>query len=107
MNNDMKKIFIAEDDEDILGILRIMLGNHGYEIIQSNDPGDIFRNEKNELPDLILLDIWMSGIDGRDICGQLKKNERTKTIPVIFISANSNIEEISKEYGADGFISKP
>jgi len=49
----------------------------------------------------------MSGIDGRDICKQLKENERTKNIPVVFLSANSRINEITEEYQARDFIAKP
>jgi DNA-binding response OmpR family regulator len=106
MQNNLKKIFIADDDPDILDIIKIMLQTQGYTVITSNNANDIF-NYKEDLPDLILLDIWMSGLDGRDICERLKKNNITKDIPLIFISANSSIEEITKQYHADGFISKP
>jgi DNA-binding response OmpR family regulator len=107
MFNKVKKIFIADDDPDILDILSMMLETQGYMVIKSNNANSIFEYNKDELPDLILLDIWMSGLDGREICEKLKRNKLTKNIPVIFISANSSIEEITKEYNANGFISKP
>jgi CheY-like chemotaxis protein len=62
---------------------------------------------KEDLPDLILLDIWMAGIDGREICKHLKNQSLTKYIPIILISANSDTEEIAKQAGADDFICKP
>jgi CheY-like chemotaxis protein len=102
-----KKIFIADDDADILEVISLMLETQGYKVVTNNNSKDILEYIKDELPDLILLDIWMSDLDGRTICGQLKNNNLTKDIPVIFISANSNIKEITKEYNADGFISKP
>jgi DNA-binding response OmpR family regulator len=106
MQNNLKKIFIADDDPDILDIIKMMLQTQGYTVVISNNANDIF-NYKDKLPDLILLDIWMSGQDGRDICKRLKENQLTKDIPLIFISANSNIEEITKKHHADGFIPKP
>ena len=102
-----KKIFIADDEVDILEILQLMLDRHGYEVTASTDPFVVFNYGATELPDLVLLDIWMNGLDGRDICRQLKANPITAHIPVIFISANSNIEDISKECDAQGFIAKP
>lgn len=102
----MKKIFIADDDPDILEILSLMLKMAGYETRPTINANDIF-DFSNGLPDLILLDIWMSGIDGREICKQLKANERTKDIPVVFLSANSRINEITEEYHARDYIAKP
>jgi DNA-binding response OmpR family regulator len=106
MNNKLKKIFIADDDKDILDIMNIMLQTRRYEVEATTNATDIF-DYKEKLPDLILLDIWMSGIDGREICRQLKTNPLTKNIPVIFISANSSIKSITEEYNADDYIAKP
>lgn len=107
MNQDAKKIFIADDEVDILDILQLMLKTHGYEVTATTNPDIIFDYSQNELPDIILLDIWMSGIDGRDVCKKLKQTSLTKDIPVIFISANSNIVEITAACKADGYIAKP
>ena len=102
----MKKIFIADDDPDILEILTLMLKSAGYETHATSNANDIF-DYKNNFPDLILLDIWMSGIDGREICRQLKETDLTKNIPVVFLSANSRINEITAEYQARDYIAKP
>lgn len=102
-----KKIFVADDDKDILHIIRLMLQTKGYTVITSINANELFEYNEADLPDLILLDIWMSGLDGRKICTALKENPLTKHIPVLFVSANSNIEEITEEYKADGFIAKP
>jgi DNA-binding response OmpR family regulator len=58
-------------------------------------------------PDLIFLDIWMSGMDGKIICKELKSNPATSDIPVVLFSANRDTREISKECGADDYILKP
>lgn len=107
MKNGVKKIFIADDDYDILEILELMLKTQGYNVNVSSSASELFEFSAEQMPDLILLDIWMSGIDGRDICIKLKNNDLTKNIPVLFISANSNIEMIAKECKAEGFIAKP
>lgn len=107
MENEVMKIFVADDDPDILEILQLMLRTRGYHVEVSNNGTELFNYTPSEMPDLVLLDIWMSGIDGREICARLKNNESTKDIPVLFISANSNIQSIAKESGADGFIAKP
>jgi CheY-like chemotaxis protein len=107
MNNHPRKIFIADDDPDILEILKLMLQTRDYVVTTTTNANDIFGYDPGDLPDLIILDIWMCGLDGRDICDMLKKEKKTRHIPVIFISANSNIEEISKEHNARGFVAKP
>ena len=105
--HDPKKIFVADDDPDILNIIRMMLQTRGYSVVTSKNADELFSYEQNDLPELILIDIWMAGSDGRDICSRLKKNRSTSKIPVIFISANSHIAAITKDYLADGFIAKP
>jgi CheY-like chemotaxis protein len=62
---------------------------------------------KKVFPDLLLLDMWMSGEDGREICRYLKKEAETKHIPIIMISAGRDIKEAAKEAGADDFLAKP
>lgn len=107
MQDELKKIFVADDDPDILDILEMMLQTRGYMVSVSSNANELFDYSQDQLPDLVLLDIWMSGLDGRDICARLKENNLTKHIPVLFISANSNIKAITKEYNADGYIAKP
>jgi DNA-binding response OmpR family regulator len=102
-----KKIFIADDDVDILSILQLMLQTKGYIVHATTNANDIF-NYKSELPDLILLDIWMTGgVDGREVCSRIKENDLLKNIPIVFISANSSIKEMTEEYHAQDYIAKP
>jgi DNA-binding response OmpR family regulator len=106
MTSKKGKIFVADDDEDILDIISMILQTAQYDVQASTNAYDIFESTDN-LPDLILLDIWMSGLDGREVCRKLKSSPLTKEIPLFFISANSGIEEITRECQADGFIAKP
>ena len=101
-----KKILVIDDDEAIVDALRLMLQTADYDVMTSTD-GKILSSMKTDFPDVILLDIWMSGIDGRDISRYIKKSEVMKHIPVIMISANKDTEKIAREEGADDFLSKP
>lgn len=101
-----KKILVADDDPAILDVIQLMLEDEGYEVETSVDGETIYTMER-EYPDLLLLDIWMSGVDGRDICKYVKKNKHLKDIPILMFSANKDGAKIAHEAGAEGFIAKP
>lgn len=106
MGERKKKILIADDDPGILDALSLFLEDVGYEVETTNDGGSVLKFQ-NGHPDLLLLDIWMSGWSGRDICLSLKSQEATRHLPIILISANDEAERIAWEAGADDFIAKP
>ena len=105
-SNGKTKIMVVDDDVAILDSLKMLLEEFGYEVETTVDGWAAYELKK-ALPDLILLDIWMSGVDGRDVCKYLKKQKQTKHIPIIMFSANKDTSEIAKISGADDFISKP
>jgi len=104
--NKVKKVMIADDDPGILDAVSIMLEFEGYDVKSTLNGAELL-NMDTDLPDVLLLDIWMSGIDGRDICRQLKQKPVTSGMPVILISASKDIERSALEAGADGFLAKP
>ena len=104
--NSKKRILVVDDNTAILDALKIMLEDADYEVETTVD-GATVKDMVEPLPDLLLLDIWMSGVDGRDVCRHLKSTPATKHIPVIMISAAKDTEQIAKDSGADDFISKP
>jgi CheY-like chemotaxis protein len=101
-----KRILIAEDDPAILDVLQLILEEGGYAVESVADEAAL-SDFPNGHPDLLLLDIWMSGWDGREICRSLKGREETKHLPILLCSANRDGEQIAREVGADGFIAKP
>jgi len=101
-----KRILVADDDAAIVDCLQIILEDANY-IVETSTNGDTIPKVKRFRPDLILLDVWMSGEDGRNICKFLKSQEQTKNIPIIMISATSYIEESTRKAGAEDFIPKP
>ena len=97
---------IADDDPGIVDAVEIILDFEGYEVSSTVKGSTVF-DMKTEFPDLLLLDIWMSGSDGRDICRELKQRTDTRSIPIIMISASRDIERSAYEAGADDFLAKP
>lgn len=107
MNVNRKKILVADDDTDILDAMKIVLEEMGnYETVTTSQPETVFHH-KNPLPDLILLDLWMSGVKGSDICRALKSDQQTQNIPVILFSASPDVREEAEESGADDYTTKP
>ncbi|MFD2871020.1 response regulator transcription factor [Mucilaginibacter ximonensis] len=101
-----KKIMIADDDPGIVDAIEMLLEFEGYQVTSTVDGADVL-DLTDDLPDLLLLDIWMSGEDGRDICKKIKKIDTMKNIPVIMISASRDIRESAMAAGADDFLAKP
>lgn len=103
-----KKIVIVDDDVAILDSLGTMLDFEGYDVSTFDKGSEIFNYVgETHQPNLIVLDMWLSGEDGRDICKKLKQNEATKDIPVLMMSASRGLEHTAIESGANDFIAKP
>lgn len=103
----MSKILVVDDDIDILSVIEILLTMKGFEVEVTAKGENTFPKINTFRPDLILLDVLISGHDGRTICRQLKSNEATKHIPVIMFSAHPGAGATIADYGADDFIAKP
>lgn len=103
----MSRILVVDDDTDILSVMEILLTMKGFEVEVTARGENTFPKVESFMPDLIILDVLISGHDGRTICKQLKTNEATKNIPVIMFSAHPGAAATIADYGADDFISKP
>jgi len=102
-----KHILIIDDDPAILEAVEILLQEDGYQVSTLKEARMLIAYLDAQQPDLILLDLLLSGDDGRDIAKQIKNHQRAKDIPVILMSADTHIKEKSQEAKADAFIKKP
>ena len=102
-----KKILVVDDDLDIIEPLALILESKGYNVETITKGKLVYSKIDSFKPDLLLLDILMSGSDGREICRNLKKDKKTSTLVVVMMSAHPSAEKDSKEIGADDFIAKP
>ena len=108
MNN--KLILIVEDEEDILELLEYTLQKEGYETIGFLKIDKNVRNILNEEQiDLILLDIMMPDMNGFEVCTKLKNEEKTKNIPIIFLSGKDSSQDVEQAYECGGidYVVKP
>ena len=100
-------ILLAEDDKAITEVLMIILQDEGFTVKAVQHYADLKVVLEKEHVDLLLLDLWLSGENGSDICKTIKRDENTKHIPVIILSAHQNVESIAKSVSADDVLQKP
>lgn len=107
MNNN--KILLVEDEPDIIRLVKFTLEQKNFEVVATSNGLAAIEIASTEKPDLILLDVMMPVINGYETCGRLKKNEKTKDIPVIILSAKAQKKEVDRalKAGAADFIAKP
>lgn len=106
MDHEKKKVFVADDDQGIQDALCMMLEFAGYTPIVLAGQSVVDQIYQT-MPDIILLDISLSGADGREVAKELKESEHLSEIPIILLSANSQLEAIAKETQVDDFLEKP
>jgi len=100
-------ILVVDDNEDILFMLKAMLQFNDYKVTISSTPENIQSLIREHSPHIILMDMLLSGSDGREVCRKLKADPEFAAIPVIMISALPQAREMCVEAGADYFIAKP
>lgn len=101
-----KKVLIVDDDVAILEVLRIVFEEEGLSVI--TDTGDeAISLVESQQPDLVLLDIWMRGLDGREISRTIKAQQQLASTPVVLMSAHSHADSVVEEAHADAFVEKP
>ena len=105
----MKKILIVDDEKDILEFLGYNLRKEGYEVIEAKTGDEALHLVKNNIPDLIILDVMMPGIDGIETCQRMREMPKLKDTLIIFLTArNEDFSQIAGlDAGADDYVSKP
>lgn len=102
----MKHVFVVDDEMNIRNILKKYIESEGYKVTLFDDGTQVLSELMRLKPDLLVLDIMMPGVDGMDLCKQIRK---TSEIPIVFVSAkNEELDRIlGLELGADDYLSKP
>jgi two-component system phosphate regulon response regulator PhoB len=103
------KILIVEDDRDIAELIQYNLAKEGYTVSVADNGEKGYKAAKTSLPDLIVLDIMLPGMDGLEICKLLKADPKTQGIPVVMLTAKSEESDVvtGLELGAEDYIAKP
>ena len=104
-----EKILVVDDEEHIQELIKFNLEKSGYKVICADNGIDAIRLAKEQFPQLMLLDLMLPGMDGLDVCKEIRKDSSMSNMPIIMITAKG--EEIDKiiglELGADDYITKP
>lgn len=102
----MSKILIVDDDENICELITLYLEKEGFNVVCANDGLEALELYKEEQPDLIILDIMLPGIDGKEVCKRIKKKD---DIPILMLSAKAETFDkvLCLELGADDYVVKP
>ena len=104
-----KRILVVDDTKDVLQVVSRRLQSWGYEAQMADSGEEGLRIAEEQLPDLILLDVMMPKLKGREVCARLKANPKTQKIPVIFLTALGLADHVKAgmDLGADDYIVKP
>ena len=111
MAESAKSILVVDDNEDIRGLLSLVLQKEGYEVHAAEDGASALEQAYEKKPDLILLDVMMPGLSGLEVLSTIRENKDKKIseVPIMMITAKSTIDDIDAavELGASSYIVKP
>lgn len=103
------KVLVVDDEIGALTLIGIMLERGGFEVIKAKDAKAAFAQLEQVTPALIILDVMMPGMNGIELCAEIRKMPATKNTPVLILSARNDSESIMKgmEAGANDYLAKP
>ncbi|MBD3258261.1 response regulator [candidate division GN15 bacterium] len=103
------KVLVVDDEPEITDIVEAFLSDAGYTVNVENQPANALVKAREFLPDVVLLDIMMPGVDGYDICQQLKNDPQLAHVPIIFLTGKDRTDDMGRSFkvGGDMFIKKP
>lgn len=103
------RILVVEDEPENRLLIRIVLRNEGYEVVEAEDGPTALALAERQRPDLILLDVMMPGINGFAVFERLRENPRLRSVPVIMLTALAQRSDVERavELGVDGYVTKP
>jgi len=109
VSGDWRSVLVIDDDESLVKTVRPILISHGFSVLTAFSGEDGISVARTQKPDIILLDVILPGIKGREVCKRLKDDPQTKSIPVVFFTAKDSADDIQAEMeaGAEDHITKP
>lgn len=104
-----EKVLVVDDEPSIVNLVSVKLSHEGYRVVSARDGEEALEKVRSERPDLVLLDVMMPKLDGKEVCMRLKRDPATKDIPVVMLTAAGEFGEQLKglELGADEYMTKP
>lgn len=102
-------ILVVEDEQDILDLVDFNLRQAGFKVIKATSGVDGLREAKNHKPDLVVLDLMLPGMDGKEVCRRIRQDESIRNLPILMLTALASETDriIGFEIGADDYMPKP
>ncbi len=104
-----RSVLVVDDEPMARSMLRLILVRAGFEVREAEDGKAALSEVDRSLPDLMILDIMMPGIDGFEVCERLRADENTNSLPIIMLSAKTDSESVKRglNLGANKYLTKP
>jgi len=104
-----ERILVVEDEEEILELLRYNLVKQGYRVSCAGRGEDALRMARADVPDLVVLDLMLPGVDGMEVCRSLRRDAATQAVPIVILTAKGEEADVvaGLELGADDYVTKP
>ena len=105
----MPKILVVDDDPGVRELCNMVLTNEGFTVLQAEDAASGIQTARDQMPDLVLLDWMLPGLDGMDALRALKGSSKTRQIPIVMLTALDGLPQVTMATfsGADGYVTKP
>lgn len=104
--SEMTKLMIVDDDHTMVSLLRTLLELDGFEVLSKTQPGDFVQGLKDDRPDLVIMDVFLTNVDGIDLLRQVRATTGFERLPIIMTSG-MDVSDQCLEAGANGFMLKP
>ncbi len=104
-----ENILVVDDEEDVLELVRYNLDKSGYQVETASSGEEALAKARRKLPDLVILDLMLPGMDGLEVCKKLKNDAKTEGLPIIVLTAKGEETDVvtGLELGADDYVTKP
>ncbi len=105
----LKKILVVEDEHDVIKLLKYNLEKEGFKVNYTTDGSLALAEIRRDEPDLVILDLMLPGLDGLEICRQIRRNEKYASLPLLMLTARGEEADrvVGLEMGADDYVTKP
>src|SRR2546425_7749511 len=104
-----KKILIVEDEHDVINLLKYNLEKEGFKVNYTTEGSLALAEIRRDEPDLVILDLMLPGVDGLEVCRQLRRHEKYASLPILMLTARGEEADrvVGLEMGADDYVTKP
>ena len=104
-----RRVLVVDDEKDLVDLISYNLGRGGYDVLTAYDGKDALEIAQREVPDLVVLDLMLPGLDGTEVARRLKADSRTANVPIVMLTAKGEETDVvvGLTIGADDYVTKP